>query len=261
MLFAALLLAAGATSSRADYRGPDENTSEAFGPLQGAYTYSATLNQNGTNPDDQDWYYYYIPTAGDHLHWTVSNTNASTACPPYQCNVYATLEGSNGQQLGGSNSSAGTSGVGPGQTQTVDWTFPSPGKYYIAFIGDGPKISYTFSVTPADGVSSTPPGSGKTTTAALNLRARQSRRFVDFSLTAPAGGGKLAALLYLGRSLASSLHRAHIAAGRDHFALRLSARTWAQLARRHRLHATLRVTLTRPSASRLHASRSLTLRR
>src|SRR5437588_11150846 len=150
-------LAALATRpARADYQGPDENASQAYGPIQGAHTYSAMLNNSGSNPDDQDWYYFYVPTAGDNLHFTIKNS--SSACTPnrqsYYCHVYATLEDSSGNQVGGSNSSAGTSGALPGQTQSIDWTFSSPGKYYIAFIGDGDQLNYQFSVTPACGVSS-----------------------------------------------------------------------------------------------------------
>lgn len=255
------------TSAHADYQGPDENTGQAFGPLQGAHTYSATLNQSGGSPDDQDWYYYYVPAAGEQLHWTVSNTNAKSACPPYQCNVYATLEDSHGQQLGGNSSGAGTSGVPPGTTQTIDWTFTSPGKYYIAFIGDGPKISYQFSVTPATGVSATPPSGVPPTppspgsTPSLSLHAHQRGRAVDFSLMVPSGGGSLAAWLYQRASSAGSLHRARVVAGLHRFALRLTSRAWTLLGRRHRLSFTLRVKLTRSSGGAVRASKTLILRR
>ena len=255
-------LAFGTHAVHADYQGPDENTSQAYGPLQGGYTYTATLNQGGSNPNDQDWYYYYVPTAGDRLHWTVSNTNSLSACPPYQCNVYATLEDSNGQQLGGGGSSAGTSGAAPGMTQTIDWTFQSPGKYYIAFVGDGPRIGYKFSVTPASGVSGSLPGSGGGSSS-LNLRAHQAGRDVDFSLVVPSGGGSVDATLFatLGRSsfLAGSLHASHVQAGARHYAIRLDKRAWTALKKHHRLSVTLRVTSTPPGGQRLHASRTLVL--
>jgi hypothetical protein len=250
-------LGTGALIARADYQGPDENASQAYGPLQAGQMYSAKLNQNATSPDDQDWYYYDVPAAGDKLHWTVSNTNAATDCPPYQCNVYATLEDSNGQQLGGSNSSAGTSGAGPGQTQTIDWTFQSPGKYYIAFIGDGAPIGYRFSFSV-----SVPSGSG---TTKLVLHANQSGRAVDFTLTIPTGGGRLDALLYVRNggtnSLAGSLHRSHVGAGKAHFAITLGKASWALLGKRHRLPATLRVALTPAGGAKLHASQTLVLQR
>lgn len=262
-LTALVLLTLTTAATRADYQGPDENTSQAWGPLQGDHAYAATINAGGS---DQDWYYFYVPAAGDQLHWTVSNTTPKTGCTPsgpYYCNLYATLEDSNGQQVGGADSSAGTSGVGPGTSQHIDWTFTSPGKYYIAFIGDGDQLSYQFSVTPASGVSSTAPGSAPT--PKLDLRAHQARRDVDFSLTSPAGGGRLEAVLYLSAGGASSrvasLHRSHVGAGRARFAVRLSDRAWRQLARRHHLHFTLRVTLTRAAGSPLRASRGLLLRR
>lgn len=258
---AALALAFATTSSFADYKSPDENTSEAYGPLKGDYSYSATLNQNGNNPDDQDWYYYYVPRAGDRLHWAVSNTNAASACPPYQCNVYATLEDSSGHQVGGSSSGAGTSGVGPGKTQTIDWTFKTTGKYYIAFIGDGPRISYRFSVTPASGVSSTAPRSGG---RALTLHVRQAGRNLDFKLLTPVAGALNAtAFVKTGgsASVAASLHRSHVRAGQSQYAIKLDEQVWKELAKSHRLTSTLRVTV-RPSAGKpLHASKTLVLRR
>src|SRR5579884_2946582 len=70
------LLALATRPARADYQGPDENASQAYGPLQGAHTYSAMLNNSGSNPGDQDWYYFYVPAAGDHLQFTISNTSS-----------------------------------------------------------------------------------------------------------------------------------------------------------------------------------------
>lgn len=258
-----VLLTLATASTRADYQGPDENTSEAYGPLQGDHTYAATLKPGGS---DQDWYYFYVAAAGDKLHWTVSNTTTETGCTPYgpyYCNVYATLEDSMGQQLGGSNSSAGTSGVGPGTSQNIDWTFTSPGKYYIALIGDGDQLSYQFSVTPASDISSSLQGSGGTPT--LGLRAHQARRDLDFSITAPSGGGRLDAVLSVriggASSRAGSVHRSYVASGAAHYVIRLSNRVWTRLAKRHHLTFTLRVTLTPASGATLRASRTIVLRR
>jgi len=246
------------TRARADYQGPDENASEANGPITAGTPYSATLNQNGTNPDDQDWYSYNVSVAGEKLHWTVTNTSSGCTPNPLSdyCHVYATLEDASGNQLGGSNSSAGTAGALPGQTQTINWTFTSPGKYYIAFVGDGDVLGYRFSFT-----SSTP-----TVTPSLNLKAHQGvqRRFVVFSLTVPAGGARLGALLH-GQSngtsfLAGTLGARNVGGGTRHLAIRLDNRAWSALTQHHRLSVTLNVTLTRSSAPRLEASRKLLLR-
>jgi hypothetical protein len=270
MVLLALLLMTAATlvlaiqRARADYQGPDENRSQAFGPLQGAHSYSAMLNNSGSNPDDQDWYYFYVPAAGDKLHWSVSNTTAATACKPYgiyYCNVYATLEDSKGQ-VGGSNSTAGTSGVGPGQTQSINWTFSSPGKYYIAFIGDGDQLSYQFSVTPASGVSSTPPGGGGT--PSLHLKAHQHRRFVDFSLVVPSAGASLVASLYRGtgsnRRLVGRLQRTSLPKGAFSGAIRLKSGAWSLLKQRHRLTVHLSVVVRPKSGTALRASKKLVLK-
>jgi hypothetical protein len=245
---AALTLLFTAHAARADYQGrPDENSSEAYGPLVGDHTYSATLNPGGS---DQDWYYFYVPTAGDHLHWTVSNS--SSGCTPYgiyYCNVYATLEDSTGNQVGGGSSSAGTSGVGPGKTQYIDWTFSSPGKYYLAVIGDGDRLAYEFSVTPASGVSSTSgSGGGSQQTPPLRLKAHQNRRDVDISLVVPSAGARLDARLTVGtdRSLRTvgRLDRIGLRKETVHYAIKLRSRAWNALKKRHRLTLTLRVTLT-----------------
>jgi hypothetical protein len=271
-LVAMLLTTAGTLAltiqrARADYQGPDENPSQAFGPLQGAHTYSAKLNNGGGNPDDQDWYYFYVPAAGDKLHWSVSNTTAATDCKPYgiyYCNIYATLEDSSGHQVGGSNSSAGTSGVGPGQTQSIDWTFSSPGKYYIAFIGDGDQLSYKFSVTPAGGVSSTPPGSGGSPTSSLHLKAHQHRRFVDFSLVVPSAGAGLVASLYRGsgssRRPVGHLRRASLPKGPFNGAIRLKSGARSLLKTRHRLTVHLSVVVRPKSGTARRASKKLVLR-
>jgi hypothetical protein len=258
-------MAAFATrAARADYRGPDENMSQAYGPLQGALTYSATLNQGGGNPDDQDWYYFYVPAAGDKLHWTVSNTTALTGCTPlgpYYCNVYATLVDSGGKQVGGDGSSAGTSGVGPSSTQSIDWTFKTPGKYYLAITGDGDQLSYQFSVTPGSGVSSTPPvgggGGSQPRTSSLRLKAHQDGRDVDVSLVVPSSGAHLDAHLYTGagRSLQTAGGKTlkHLPAGSLHFAVELNSRGWAALKKHHRLTLTLRVTVTPVSGKVMQA--------
>jgi hypothetical protein len=142
-------LATASVLARADYQGPDENASQAYGPITSGANYSASVSG-----DDQDWFSYDVPTAGTKLHWTVSNQNAIADCNPngiYYCNLYATLIGPDGKQLGGDNSSAGTSGVGPGTTQTIDWTYDQPGRYYVALIGDGDTLSYRFNFTSASG--------------------------------------------------------------------------------------------------------------
>jgi hypothetical protein len=255
-LFAATLASTmfGARAARADYQGPDENTSQAYGPLRGDYTYAATVQGS-----DQDWYYFYVPAAGDHLHWTVSNTTAVTACPPspFACNVYATLEDSNGQQVGGGNSSAGTSGVMPQSTQSIDWTFDAPGKYYLAVIGDGDQLSYQFSVTPASGLSNTPPGGGGAGSS-LRLKAKQQGRDVDISLVVPSSGARLDASLYTGanRTLqaAGQLRRTQLPQGTVHDAIELNSRAWTALKKYHRLTLTLRVALTLRSGRVLHGS-------
>jgi hypothetical protein len=258
-LFAAAMAWVALTprAARADYRGPDENMSQAYGPLRGDFTYAATL-QSG---NDQDWYYFYVPAAGDQLHWTVSNTTPLTGCTGgiYACNVYATLEDSTGHQVGGGDSSAGTSGVMPSTTQTIDWTFDAPGKYYLAVIGDGGQLSYQFSVTPASGLSSTAPAGGGG--SSLHLKSKQRGRDVDASLVVPSAGTRLDARLYTGagraQQTAGQTVLAHLAKGTVHFTISLNSRAWSALKRHHRLTLTERIALTPRSGKVVHASQKV----
>jgi hypothetical protein len=242
---AVALLTLATRVARADYQGPDENTSEAYGPLHGDHTYAATLQADS----DQDWFYFYVPAAGDHLHWTVSNTTPVTGCKygVYSCNVYATLEDPSGHQLGGANSSAGTSGVAPSTTQNIDWTFAAPGQYYLAVIGDSGQLSYQFSVTPASGLGNAPPGAGGGVSS-LHVKAHQHRRAVDISLVVPSSGARLNAGLYMSANhllqTAGRLRRTDLPRGSVEYAIELNALAWRALKKHHRLSLTLRVALT-----------------
>jgi hypothetical protein len=254
--------------ARADYQGPDDTMSQAFGPISGGMNYSASVSG-----DDQDWFYYYVPTAGTTLHWTVSNKNAITNCNPngiYYCSLYATLIGPDGKQLGGDNSSAGTYGVAPGTTQTVDWKYDQPGRYYVAVVGDGDSLTYQFNVTPASGLSSSPPsgasdggaGGGPTTISArsLHLKAARRARNVVVTLTSPSSGGRVTGKLTMkdGTSAGRKTRR-NLPSGRVTFAIRLSSRAWSALKSRRHLALKLSITLSLPDGRVGRVSRSVAL--
>jgi len=260
LVAAVVLLAAPVALSLA--AGGDTRAS-ATGPLRGDVDYTGTLKQG----NDQDWYFFYVPSAGDHLHWTVTNTTPKTQCVPpgvYGCHIYATLIDDNGKQVGGDNSSAGISGANPGETQTIDWTFDRPGRYYLGLNEDGDGGSYSFRVTPASGLSDSAPGAvqpGGAVQPALKVAATARGRTVSLRVTVPASGSTIRArLLRAGRSVGARTVK-DARKGVTTFAVSLTKTTAAVLRRRHRLGVTLRVTLTPPGGGRVErASRALTLR-
>ena len=253
---AALAALAGAVAiAQADYLGPDETMSQAYGPLRGDFTYSAKLKSG----NDADWFFFYVPTAGDHLHWSVQNTTSLTTCPPLlnTCTMYATLIDQNGKQVGGDNSSAGTGGVDAGQSDQIDWTFAQPGKYYLLIQQDGDGPSYQFSVSPASGLSSSPPsgsgggaggggaggggatggaggsGGGGNAAKGFHLKVNPRPTGVRIGLVLPSGVSSLQAGLTLNGRNAGRTTLRHPAEGAVHFTIPLRSSTAAALRRRH----------------------------
>jgi hypothetical protein len=255
-----VLLASWVAISRADYQGPDENMSQAFGPLKGNFTYAAQLN--GAN--DVDWYFFYVPTAGDHLHWAVNNTTPTGSCVPpgvNECNMYATLIDQNGKQVGGDNSSAGTAAVPAGGSDKIDWTFAEPGKYFLLIQQDGDGPSYSFNITPASGLSTSPPGSQSpsATARALQLSAKQGRGNVRVGVLVPDGVVSLQARLTLNGFNAGRVTLRHVSPGHVHFKIPFTKATAGSLKRRHRLTLTLTVRLLLTNSHVERATRKLTV--
>jgi hypothetical protein len=258
-----LTLATPPLLARADYRGPDENPDQAFGPLAGGTNYSASVSG-----EDQDWFYYYVKNDGATLHWTVTNQTTLLNCLPlgiYYCNIYATLIGPDGKQLGGEGSSAGTSGVGPDSTQNIDWKYDQPGKYYIAIVGDGDTLNYQFSVTPASALTSTPPSgvgrSGRSGSQALHLSAHRSGRDVNVTLETPSAGAHVIGKLILPTGAVAGRESVrHLPKGRVQLPIPLRKKAWAMLKSKKHLTLTLNVTVSLPGGHLIQGTRAVSLR-
>jgi hypothetical protein len=148
-----LMVFGGATASKvaAHFNGtPNSTIASATGPVGGGTTYSGRF----ATPGDVDYYYFTTTKPNVTLHFTVRNTLAS--CHSGNCQLYATLIDTAGQQLGGEGSTAGTGPVGFAgsgyATDAIDWTFPTAGRYLLVFDSDGNLPSYRFSISPSDGL-------------------------------------------------------------------------------------------------------------
>jgi hypothetical protein len=257
-----LFLAAPPLLARADYRGPDENASQAFGPIAGATNYAASVSG-----EDQDWFYYYVKNDGATLHWTVTNQTHLLNCNPTSgfCNIYATLIGPDGKQLGGEGSSAGTSGVGPDSTQTIDWKYDQPGKYYVAIVGDGNPLNYQFSVTPASALTNKAPsgigGGGSSGSQTLHLSAHRRGRDVNVTLQTPSAGAHVIGKLILpSGAVAGRKSIRHQPKGRVQLSIPLSNKAWATLKSKKHLKLTLNVTVSLPGGHLIQGTRTVSLR-
>jgi hypothetical protein len=136
---AALLPALSSSVAHADYAGPDDTLASA-NPIVAGTAYTGALN----SPSDLDDFAFNVTSAGTELLFAIRNTTATCNSPVWlddDCVMYATLVDSNGNQLGGEGSTAGTGPLGYAgtdySTDTIDWTFNQPGRYYLIVEGNG----------------------------------------------------------------------------------------------------------------------------
>lgn len=245
----------GTAPAFADVSGPDNSIQTAFGPLAPATLYSGTF----TSDSDVDYLAFDVARPGDQLHFDVSNTTGKCASPDLAgCPVYATLIDGAGQQLGGEGSAAGTGAVTTdAPADTIDWTFPAPGRFYVAMDSGlaGPSYTIRYQLVPA----TTPPAGPALT--AVGASALAAGRRVRVRLTATRGLRALRASLTdtAGRTLASATLGA-VAAGPRTITLRLNATGRRRLARHRSLSVRLRVTADPLTGARQTVRRTLRLR-
>ncbi|GAC1436854.1 MAG: hypothetical protein NVSMB51_09100 [Solirubrobacteraceae bacterium] len=143
-LLVATFLVAGflpVSAAPGDVAGPDESIGQAFGPLVAGSVYSGSFN----SPTDMDYLAFDVAQPGQTLHFDVTNTVHGCLSPNLTgCPLYATLIDSQGLQLGGAGSSAGTGPVSEDyRADVIDWTFDAAGRYYVAVDSDGDLPTYT----------------------------------------------------------------------------------------------------------------------
>ncbi len=265
--FALLLLigAATAPAASAHFNGtPNRIISSAVGPIGAGVTYSGRFGGDG----DVDYYYFVTTRDNVALHFSIRNT-LSSCKGGRNCQIYATLVSTAGQQLGGEGSGAGTGPVGYAgsgyPTDTIDWTFGPAGRYILVFDSDGGTPTYQFAIDPSDGVAPGIPAGGLGPLfRSLSVPTPQRTTRVRAGLTVLQSGAT--ARLELRRSvrgrsvLAGRVTRSGLSRGRVTLRVPLNASARAALRSRGLLRLSLRARVTAAGRAPETASRRVTVR-
>lgn len=154
----------------------DGTVAEAQGPMVPGTTYSGAFKAP-SGQQDLDYLSFEV-SQPETLRFHVVNTLAS--CPPYSvspssgepgyyepfgtCPMWATLIDGAGQQLGGSGSAAGTGAVEYASYEDVEWTFATPGRYYVVlesdYYGTLPTFQLSHDIVPPGGGGEATSGGG-----------------------------------------------------------------------------------------------------
>ena len=260
-LLAVLAAAVAAVPALGHFEGsPNRSIATATGPIGGGVTYSGQFGGDG----DVDYYFFQTTRDNVTLHFNVRNTTPT--CPGGgNCQIYATLVSTAGQQLGGEGSTAGTGPVGYAQsgysTDTIDWTFGPAGRYILVFDSDGGTPTYQFSIGASDGLA---PGIPPRLFRSLRVPSPQRTTRLLAALTVLQAGVTVRLELVRsvqGRSvLAGRLTRAGVPAGRLAARVPLNRAARAALSRDRVLHLVLRVRVTSFGRGPALASRPVTVR-
>ncbi len=261
----ALTLIVGAAvtpTASAHFNGtPNRSISSAVGPIGAGVTYSGRFGGDG----DVDYYYFVTTRDNVSLHFSVRNT-LSSCKGGGNCQIYATLVSTAGQQLGGEGSAAGTGPIGYAgsgyPTDTIDWTFGPAGRYILVFDSDGGTPSYQFAIDPSDGVAPGIPAGPLF--RSLSVPSPQHTRPVRVGLTILESGTTVRLELsrsVRGRSVfAGRLIRSGLSRGRVVLRVPLNASARAALKSRGSLGLTLRARVTAAGRAPETALRRLTVR-
>ena len=108
LVLALIIGAVTASTVAAHFNGTaNRSISSAVGPIGAGVTYSGRFGGDG----DVDYYYFVTTRDNVSLHFSIRNT-LSSCKGGGNCQIYATLVSTAGQQLGGEGSGAGTGPVG-----------------------------------------------------------------------------------------------------------------------------------------------------
>jgi hypothetical protein len=264
LALALLLASVAATAGNAHFHGtPNRTIATATGPIGSGITYSGRFGGDG----DVDYYFFTTTRDNVTLHFDVRNTLSS--CPGGgNCQIYATLVSTEGQQLGGEGSSAGTGPVGYAgsgySTDSIDWTFGPAGRYILVFDSDGGTPTYQFRIAPSDGVAPGIPAGGLGPLfRSLSAPSPQHTVRVRAALTVLQAGATVRLDLLRsshGRAvLAGRVTRSNASRGRLSLRVPLNASARAALKAAGRLRLTLRARATARGRTPQTATRRLTV--
>ena len=264
-LLTLIIASAAAPAAVAHFHGTaNSSISTATGPIGAGVTYSGQFAGSG----DVDYYYFVTTRDNVTLHFSIRNTLSS--CPGGgNCQIYATLVSTAGQQLGGEGSAAGTGPVGYAgsgySSDTIDWTFGPAGRYIIVFDSDGGTPTYQFRIDPSNGVAPGIPATGfGPLFRSLSVASPQHTTRVLARLTLLQGGATVRLELVRsvrGRAvLAGHVTRSGVPSGRVALRVPLNASARAALRASGRLRLSLRVRVTARGRAPQTAVRRLTVR-
>lgn len=258
MLVGVVAAEISASPAKADIvgAGSDESIPQAYGPLLESMTYTGAF----TGPQDVDYLSFAVTSAGESLHFTVSNTMQSCDSPDQDsCPLYATLMDQTNNQVGGDTSSAGTVAT-VNDTETIDWTFAQPGTYYLLMESNGnlPAGQPTYTVRIG------PPAATAPIVKSIQVARRQRGNLVTGRVVLGQPAASLRASLFaLGRggrqTYIASLTRRPVTARTYPLAIHLPASYREALKLRHTLSLVLKITIAPASGAPLNYTRRVTL--
>jgi len=255
---------------------PDESIQQAY-PINQGITYSGAFDDSSY--DDVDYLAFQVSQPGQTLEFTVANTTQACIDPnDAGCPVYATLMDAGDQQVGGDGSAAGTIATSA-DTEVFDWTFATPGTYYLLMESNGdespgnPSYSVNFGAPGAgtggsgSGAGGSATGSGPTGAPApiiksLTVSPRQRGVVVRGRVVLGRPAASLSATLFARGQrprFVGRLEERDLAAGSHQLAIRLTPRYRRRLKRRHHLSLLLRLTARTASGQRATLSSRISL--
>jgi len=235
-------------------------------PTQPGVTVYGTLQTNqppGPGGTPQDYLKFTVANAGETIEFTDQNTTTGinpNTCAQY-CPVYMSLVDSNFKDPGGV--SAGTFAT-YGDTEVFDWTFQSPGTYYMVMESDGDTtLSYAARYRIASPrsckhncVTTVPP-----LVRFVRVLPKQHGTSVKTALTLGQETRSVRVALLYGKHLKSiaSQKRAPLGPGRHKFKLSLPGTYQQMLKAKHKLSLVVRITVRGNSGATQTLNRKVTL--
>jgi hypothetical protein len=217
---------------------------------QPGVTVNGTLFTNqplGPGGTPQDYLKFTVASAGETIEFTDQNTTKGinpNTCDQF-CPVYLSLVDSNFTGLGDGSGTIATYG----DTEVFDWTFQSPGTYYMVMESDGDvNLSYAASYRTGSGTcthhcSTGSPPVSPPLVRVVRVVPNQRGTTVKATLTLGQWAKSTRVSLLLHGRMIVAIRRSPLSPGRHTWALALPARDKRMLAARHKLSLVVRMTV------------------
>lgn len=231
-------------------------------PTQPNVTYRGALPPDSGSYHALDYLKFTVTSAGETIEFT--DQNATTGIDPngcyHYCRLFLSLIDQNQTGLG---DGAGTFAT-YGDTEVVDWTFPSAGTYYVVMESDGDvPYSYAVSYTIVSGGGPEPCNCGPPPIASLirKLHVSPTQRGASVKVDVTPGQSVRSvrvALLHGKHSIVTQM-RGPLGVARHRFTLHLPAAYRHKLKARHKLKLLVQITARGKNGASLTYYRPVTL--